>query len=88
MHPATQALMDQVHRHTGYPVTTDVAEDITDHARMISAQPETPFHLVQVNAKHRAKAPYIVAAQCASRQFRAMARCGYSACSFVILVSL
>ena len=31
---------------------------------MISAQPETPFHLVQVNAKHRAEAPYIVAAQC------------------------
>ena len=21
MHPATQELMDQVHRHTGYPVT-------------------------------------------------------------------
>jgi hypothetical protein len=64
MHSGTQALMDEVHRKTGYPVTTDAAEDVTDHARMISARPETPFHLVQVNAKHRAQAPYIVAAQC------------------------
>ena len=38
MQPATQALMDQVHRHTGCPVTTDPGIDLSkEYALAIDA---------------------------------------------------
>ena len=60
----TKNLIAEVQKVTGYPVSVEVADGLSDHARMISARPQTPFHLVEVNADYRAQADYIIAAQC------------------------
>jgi hypothetical protein len=68
MDPYTKNLMEEVHRTTGYPVSVEVSDGLSDHARMVSARPEAPVHLIEVNADFRAQADYIVAAQCAMMQ--------------------
>jgi hypothetical protein len=62
--PDTQRMIDLVERQTGYRVTVDVISGIHEHAQMISARPEAPAHLIQVNADRRQHADYIVAVQC------------------------
>jgi hypothetical protein len=64
MDPYTKNLIQEVHRSTGYPVSVEVAGGLSDHARMVSARPEAPVHLIEVNEHYRAQADYIVAAQC------------------------
>jgi len=50
--------------------TTDIGParwkiiDIHEHAQMISARPESPVHMIRVNASQRSFADYIVAVQC------------------------
>jgi len=63
-HPETQNMIDQVVRQTGYRVTVDVISGIHEHAQMISARPESPAHIIRVNADRRQYADYIVAVQC------------------------
>jgi hypothetical protein len=60
----TKHLAEEVHQKTGYPVVVEVAGGLSDHARMVSARPTSPVHLIEVNEHYRAQADYIVAAQC------------------------
>jgi hypothetical protein len=60
----TKNLVEEVHQRTGYPVVVEVAGGLSDHARMVSARPASPVHLIEVNEHYRAQADYIVAAQC------------------------
>jgi len=62
--PDTQKLIARVEEKTGYRVTVDTASGIYEHAQMLSAQPESPAHLIRVNDKHLHHADYIVAVQC------------------------
>ena len=64
MDPHTKSLVEEVERNTGYPVKVEVTPGLPTHARMASGRPDAPFHLIEVNAKHRSHADYIVAAQC------------------------
>jgi hypothetical protein len=64
MNSDTQNLIEEVRKRTGYPVNVEVSDLVSDHARMVSARPESPTHLIEVNSHYRAQAPYIVAAQC------------------------
>jgi hypothetical protein len=64
MNAYTKNLVEEVHRKTGYPVVVEVADGLSDHARMVSARPTAPVHLIEVNEHYRGQADYIVAAQC------------------------
>jgi len=59
----TKSLVAEVERTTGYPASVEVTAGLPTHARMVSARPGAPFHLIEVNAKHRSHADDIVAAQ-------------------------
>ena len=60
----TQYMIDLVEQRTGYRVSVDLISGIHDHARMISARPGNPVHMISVNETQRASADYIVAVQC------------------------
>jgi len=64
MNPDTQKIIALVEKQTGYRVNVDLVSGIHQHAEMISARPETPVHVIRVNADHSRYADYIVAAQC------------------------
>jgi hypothetical protein len=63
-HPDTKQMLDLVEQRTGYRVSVDLISGINEHAQMISARPESPVHMIRVNAAHRVFADYIVAVQC------------------------
>jgi hypothetical protein len=63
-HPDTKRIVEQVEQQTGYRVAVDLISGIHEHAQMISARPESPVHIIRVNASQRSFADYIVAVQC------------------------
>jgi hypothetical protein len=63
-HPDTQNLINLVEEVTGYRATIDVIDGINESARMVSARPGSPAHLISVNSKQVRYADYIVAIQC------------------------
>jgi hypothetical protein len=64
LNPDTKNIMELVEHLTGYRVSVDLIAGIHEHARMISARPESPVHMIRVNAAQRSFADYIVAVQC------------------------
>jgi len=62
---STKKMVALVEEQTGFRVTLDVVSGIYENAQMISARPETPAHIIRVNAERQAHADYIVAVQCA-----------------------
>ena len=63
-HPDTQKMIQLVEEQTGYRVSVDLISGIHEHARMISARPANPVHMISVNETQRAFGDYIVAVQC------------------------
>jgi hypothetical protein len=62
--PDTKRMVERVEKQTGYCVSIDLISGIHEHAQMISARPESPVHIIRVNASQRSFADYIVAVQC------------------------
>jgi hypothetical protein len=63
-HPDTKHMLELVEQQTGYRVSVDLISGIHEHARMISARPGNPVHMISVNSSQHAFADYIVAVQC------------------------
>lgn len=63
-HSETKHMIELVEKQTGYRVSIDLISGIHEHARMISARPGNPVHMISVNETHRAFADYIIAVQC------------------------
>lgn len=57
-------MLQLVEEKTGYRVHVDMISGIHEHARMISARPGNPVHMIRVNSTQQAFADYIVAVQC------------------------
>ena len=63
--PETKRLIDMVEECTGFRVNVGTTDDETSDAKMMTATPERPAHIINVAASRTAYADYIVAVQCA-----------------------
>ena len=65
MNQETEKMIDRVEQHTGYKVSVGTGEGFSAYAQMITATPENPVHVININQKYSDIGDYVVAIQCA-----------------------
>jgi len=65
LHQDTQKMIDKVEQRTGYKVSVGSGSDFSGYAQMITATPQNPIHVINVNQNYSHIGDYVVALQCA-----------------------